>query len=153
MLKLPVEELLCVTMTTRLLHRWNGLKNRNRMSLRVKIWSVLVVRLVLECNQSRGWRGFSNRLIFSQHGQHCCCCFSSCVPHDVGRVLGSCLCLMTGLSVPHNQSVFQVSRTTSLQRSPPPSRRSSVFWRLWTPPGWLMGTWFTLLMSTAPSRG
>lgn len=87
MLKLPVEELLCVTMTTRLLGRWNGVKNRNQMFSCVKIISVLVTRLAREFNQSRGWRGFSSRLIFSQHGQQHCCCFSSSVLYDIDRVL------------------------------------------------------------------
>lgn len=45
MLKLPVEELLCVTMTTRLRRRWNGVKNRNQMFSCVKIASVLVMSL------------------------------------------------------------------------------------------------------------
>lgn len=54
MLKLPVEELLCVTMTTALLRRWNDVKNQNGVFSCVKIMSALVMRLVLEVNQSRG---------------------------------------------------------------------------------------------------
>lgn len=49
--------------------------------------------------------------------------------------------------------MFQVLWTICLPRSPPPSRRSSVWWHLWTRRVWWTGTWSTLLMSTAPSPG
>lgn len=53
----------------------------------------------------------------------------------------------------HSVCIFQVLRTICLLRSPPPSRRSSVWWHLWTHRVWWMGTWSTLLTSTAPSPG
>lgn len=46
---------------------------------------------------------------------------------------------------------LQVSLTTCQLRSPPLSRRSSAWWRLWTRRAWWMETWSTPLTSTGPS--
>ena len=50
-------------------------------------------------------------------------------------------------------STSQVSQTTSKQRSPRPSRRSSVWSRLWTRQVSWMATWSTPLMSISPYYG
>lgn len=49
--------------------------------------------------------------------------------------------------------LFQVLWTTCLPRSPPPSRRSSAWWHLWTLLVWWTETWSIRLMSTVPSHG